>query len=392
MKNIIVTFSVLLILGSNLFSQNSIDEIIAEIEKNNTLLNALQSSKEAEKIGNNTGKFLQNPEIEFHYLWGNPSGLGTRLDFSVTQGFDFPTAYKYRNDIADLKDYQLEIEYIRQLKDLHQQVRHTCIEMIYYNSMKSELKSRFEHASEIARSTKAKYESGESNIIEFNKSQLVVISVKNRLALVDVEIEKLVAKLKSLNGGEPVEFKVQNYPDYKLPVDFDNWFTKAETSYPVLNWIKQEIEIGKVSEKYSRAMTLPKLQAGYMSEALIGDQFQGVIVGMSIPLWENKNTVKLERNNVLAFQDLQLNEKVVYYNKLKALYNSAVSLSINIESFKKELMNLNNGELLKRALEHGEISLIEYIYEFSIYYDSIDSLMEMELELNITLAELNQYL
>jgi len=47
---------------------------------------------------------------------------------------------------------------------------------------------------------------------------------------------------------------------------------------------------------------------------------------------------------------------------------------------------------LKKASEKGEISLINYISELSIYYENTILLLESERDLNKTLAELNQYL
>ena len=85
-----------------------------EIEKNNTTLSALRKNTEAEKVGNKTGIYLQNPEVEFHYLWGNPSVLGNRTDISIKQTFDFPTAYRYKSQISNARNDQVELEYQKQ--------------------------------------------------------------------------------------------------------------------------------------------------------------------------------------------------------------------------------------------------------------------------------------
>jgi len=391
MKRRIIYIIAFTFLNINLFSQNEIKNVISEIENNNTMLTALRSSMEAEKIGNRTGNFLQNPEVEFHYLWSDPASMGNRTDISITQGFDFPTAYKHRNDISELKDQQVEIEYLRQLKDLRFEVRKICLKLIYSNALRNEYVSRRDHASEIAAYYKTKYESGESNIIEYNKIQLVNVSAGNKLSMIEMEIDELNKELSSLNGGKSIDFLLSNFPEYIIPEDFDSWYAEAEIANPVLNWIKQEIEINRAREKYSKAMSMPKIEAGYMSEAIVGEQFQGLIVGMSIPLWENKNTVKHAKGNTVAYQDLELDKKTEYYNHLKSLYSKAVMLKNNVDSYRNELSLLSNIELLKKALDSGEISLIEYVYEFSIYYESIDNLLDMELELNQTLAKLNQY-
>ena len=109
MKPYIIIFSSLLFFNSELYSQNTIEIVLAKIEKNNSTLSALRKSADAEKIGNKSGIYLDNPEIEFNYLWGNPSAIGNRTDIRVVQTFDFPSAYKYKNQIAENKNAQTEI-------------------------------------------------------------------------------------------------------------------------------------------------------------------------------------------------------------------------------------------------------------------------------------------
>ena len=80
-----------MVLGLNLSSQNTIDNVLTEVEKNNTTLSSIRKNIDADKIGNKTGLLPKNPEAEFNYLWGNPSDIGNRTDFSIKQSFDFPT-------------------------------------------------------------------------------------------------------------------------------------------------------------------------------------------------------------------------------------------------------------------------------------------------------------
>ncbi len=380
------------IFGLNANSQNSMENVLDQIEKNNTSLIALRSKIEAKKIGNNTGKYLQNPEVEFHYLWSNPTAIGNRTDITITQGFDFPTAYKHRSDISELKNLQVDVEYKKQLRQIMLQARYVLLELTYSNAVRNELLMRQEHANDLTKSYGVKFETGESNILEYNKVKLALLNISNRLMAIEIEIEALTSTLSAYNGGIEVGYNDSEFTMSDLPEDFDTWYTDAEQNNPILNWIKQEIEVNKVQEKYAKAMSLPKIQAGYMSESIIGENFQGVVVGLSIPLWQNKNTVKYIKGNTLAYEDLETDRKIQFYNRLLLLHNKALKLQIGTETYRNEMELLNNSSLLKKALDSGEISLIEYIYEFSNYYESMDNLLGMELELNKTIAELNQFM
>lgn len=392
MKHLIIVLFSLGIFLSNLCAQESIEQILSEIELNNSTISALRKSAEAEKIGNKTGIFLQNPEVEFNYLWGNPNAIGNRTDLKITQAIDFPTAYKYKNQISNIKNEQVELEYQKQLRTILLQAHLICCDIVYTNALKKELIKRQKHAESTASSYKSKYEIGETNILEFNKAQLNLLNINKKLELIEVDRVALIAELSTLNGGKFIKLSENRLSNFELPIDFEEWYTLAEQNNPVLNWIKQEILINQKQEQYYKAMSLPKFQAGYMSEKVIGEQFQGLSVSLSIPLWENKNTVKLAKTNSLVIESINNDNKLQFYNRLKALHARAVVLQKSANDYRLNLISIDNSSLLEKALDKGEITMIEYMVELSIYYESMENLLEIEKDINKTIAELNQYM
>ncbi len=390
-KYILVVISII-VYSANLFSQNSIDNVLIEIEKNNTMLSALRKTVDAEKMANKTEIYLQNPEFEFNYLWGSPSVIGNRTNISFKQSFDFPSAYRFRNQISDYKNEQAELEYQKQKISLLLQSRLVCYDLVYVNSLMSELSERKIHALSIANAYKSKLDVGDANILESNKAQLNLLNISKELESIEIERDALLAKLALLNGGEFIDFSDIEILAQDIPSDFEEWYLIAEGNNPILNWLKQEIEIAEKEEKLLTAMSFPKLSAGYASEKVVGQQYQGITVGLSIPLWENKNRVKHAKLNSLAIESINSDNKVQFYNQLKALHTKAVGMQRNASDYRVKLTSFDNSEFLKKAFEAGEISLIDYILEFTIYYESINNLLELERELNITIAELNQYM
>lgn len=388
-KQITIIFSILI--GTISFAQNNINNILSEIEKNNTGLISLRKNLDAEELANKTGLYLDNPEIGFNYLWGNPTSMGNRTDFSITQSFDFPTAYSYKSEISDIKNEQLELEYDKQRRTLAFQSRILCFDLIYTNAKKAELTKRINHANSIAKSYKAKFEIGEINILEYNKSQLNLLNISKELEALEIEIEALESELTGLNGGVDISFSADKSPLLEIPADFDQWYAIAEQNNPILNWLKQEIAINQQQEKLSKAMNLPKLQVGYMSEKVVGEQFQGLTLGLSFPLWESKNTVKYAKANSLAAESMIIDQKLQFYNQLKTLHTKVISLQNNVSDYRLNLQKFDNTALLEKALDQGEITLIEYILELSIYYESVNSLLDLDREINRSYAELVYY-
>jgi outer membrane protein TolC len=377
---------------STILAQGSVDRIVAEIEKNNTGLSALRKKAEAQKLGNHSGIYLKNPDVGFNYLWGSPTLIGNRTDLSIEQTFDFPTAYRYKNRIADGRDQQVDLDYQQQKLGLIRQVRLLCIDLAHTNALEKDFSVRLENARSIVKSYQAKYDQGDAGILELNKVRLNFLGIQKEYEANRIEYQSLLAELAYLNGGIVIEWTESTYPSREIPADFEQWYQKAETGNPLLTWLKKELEISRQQEKLQLAMGLPKFSTGYLSEKIVGEHFQGITLGMSLPLWENKNAVKQAKAQSLAVQDVERDRKLILYNQLKMLHGKAIAQKKSVDDYRMALQNIDNGGFLKTALEAGEISLIDYILELSLYYESQTRLLTAERDLNRVVAELYQYL
>jgi outer membrane protein TolC len=371
----------LLILPVGLSAQN-IEYILSEIEKNNTTLRAYKGLNVAEKLENKTGIYLENPEVGFNYLWGDPSAMGERKDFSVTQSFDFPTAYGIKKEIANAKNEQSDLEYELQRKSILYRAKTICNELIYLNALNDVLTKRTNHAEDIAKAYNKKFEMGEINILDKNKAQFNLLNAQKELEANETELNVLLAGLAALNGGNPVRFEQSTFTEVNLPVDFSAWYSDYESKNIGLQQAANNVGISEKQIKLSKAMSLPKFSGGYMSEAFVGESFKGISVGMSIPLWENKNKVKLATAQQQVALELVNDKRVQTYNQLKGQYEKALNLQATLASYREALQTVNSSDLLKKALDAGEISLIEYMLELTMYYETYDKFLSIENELN----------
>lgn len=391
MKTIVIALISFLFSYLTLSAQNSTDFVLQEVVKNNTGLIALKKQAEAEKIGNYTGIYLRNPEVEFGYLWGNPSSMGNRIDFSVMQSFDFPSAYSYKNKMAGLQNQQAELEYQKQLRALQLQARLLCVDLVFANANRNEYNKRIINAQTIANSYKSRFEKGEVSILDYNKAQLNLLNLKKEAETKEIQRQSYLAELKAINGGVTISFNDSIYTANAIPVDFEQWYLQAEKSSPMLAWLINEIEISRSEAKLNLAEGLPKFLAGYKSESVAGQSFQGINVGISIPLWENKNAVKYAKARTVALQSLEIDNKLQFYNQLKMQHAKAIALQASVEEYKTLLKSFDNTALLEKALNVGEMSILDYLFEISFYYESKNKLLEAEYEMNIAISSLSQY-
>jgi outer membrane protein, heavy metal efflux system len=380
------------ILSVPALAQDNIEKFLAEIEKNNSGLKAARKHLESTNIGNKTGIFPENPEISLNYLWGSPSAIGNRTGLEAIQKFDFPSVYRYKKKMSILNTSQQEIDFQRQRVEILYQAKIKILELIYLNALGTENKRRLELAMQLANSYQAKFEKGETNILERNKAQINLLNGLQESDMLEVERNATISELTMLNGGNPFYFNDSIFPKLiNLPEDFELWFAAPDNENPEIQYLNKGIEASLINQKLSTAMSLPKLSAGYMSEKTSDQKFQGMVLGISIPLWENKNQIKYAKSQTFALQSYQEDATFLHYNRMKSSYLKAVSLLNMVNEYKTKHTQLNNFYLLKMSLDSGQISLIEFIMEQTFYYESIDKMLRYEHELHKVLNELYRY-
>lgn len=390
MKRFIMIFLQILFLAT-LTAQQSIEEVLTEVEKNNTSLQAIRSQMEARRIGNAIGNYLPNPEFEYAWFAGSPQQIGSKTGVSLMQSMEFPTAYLHRNRIAHARNEQLSTEYDHYLRNLLHKVRLTCLELIYVNRMEREIGKRIERAQTLSDAYSEMLEAGETNIIEANKVKLNLLGMQKEAEQLRIRRSALQNSLTSFNGGNAIAIEADAFPEASLDEDFNEWYQRVESNHPLLRWMQQETNISRQEIKLQRAKNLPNIHMGYVSEMLSHEQFRGFAVGVSIPLFENKNTVKYATARTSALETEWEDQQHQYFHFLKQQHEKASGLKTSTEEYKRLMEPLDNTHALTQALEGGQISLTEYLVELTFIYQTIDQLLEMEFNLHTALAELKKF-
>lgn len=382
-------FIIALLISFALFGQTSVQRILSSIEENNTTLHTFKKEATAEKLGNKTGIYLSNPDVEFNYLWSSPTNLEKRNDLNIKQTFDIATITGMKSRMANNKNELVDLQYKSNRLTILLEAKQYCIDLIYYNSLMKELEIRLKHSQTIADGYKQRMKQGDVNVLEYNKIQLNLSTIQGEIARVEVERNSILSELKRLNGGIDVMLTDTTYEGTLLPNNFEEWYSYAEQKNPLLQYVRQQIETSKYEVKLNKAMGLPKFSAGYMSERTRQVNSQGLSVGISIPLWENKNRVKQAKANVIAAEARRDENKQQFYNKLRTLYMRASGLQETALAYRKSLATLNSTELLMKALKVGEISLLNYIIEIGLYYNTVNQALTSERDYQRALAELS---
>jgi outer membrane protein TolC len=138
----------------------------------------------------------------------------------------------------------------------------------------------------------------------------------------------------------------------------------------------------------SKAKRLPTFSAGFVSEKIVGETFQGIKVGISVPLWENKNQVAHAKASVNAAEARRVDGIQKFYLEVKSQYSRAIGLNEIARNYRNLLNTSNSADLLLKALDAGEISLLNYLTEISLYYNTVNLALEAERDFQKSVAEL----
>lgn len=371
-------------------AQEKVSDVLSMIEQNNTELQALRKRAESEQYGYKAERALDAPEIGFDYLWSSPADIGTRKDVSVSQSVDLAALTGARGKLATSKTALSDAQYRIDRQRVLLEAKSLYINIVYCNALASELSERIARSEKIEAAYRDMQLRGETDMIEVNKAHLAYVAQKNALARNEIERASLLADLQRLNGGEAVEVNALVYDEnVMLPADFRIWYDEMSQRSPELDYMRKNVEVNASEVRTAKMSNYPTLTAGYMAELVKGSNFRGLTLGLSIPLWSVRSKVRQANSSYEASKLEERDAASQMYSSLRGLYEKAKGLQ-EISSTLSESLAVSTEAmaLTEHRLQAGEISLIDNIMEFSLYYSLEDEALEAARDYNLSLAEL----
>jgi len=299
--------------------------------------------------------------------------------------------YGKKKNLANEKSKQGDFALLATKQDILLEAKKSAIELIYRNKLQEKIKERKTKTEKFLSDFQTKLNRGEGNILDVNKAKLQLIEINKDLKLNTSSINQLQQKLTELNGGIDVIFNESEYPEVIAIPSFEELEEIIEAQDPTRKLLQQQTTIAQQQIQVTKAMALPKFEAGYHYQGILGQNFHGARIGMSIPLWENKNRVKQSMAE-LEMNEVQLNEhKVEHYYNIKSLYEKYTNLQKTLDEYQTVLESINSIQLLDKALRFGEITTIQYFLEASYYYQASNNYLLTEKEYQDVIAELLKY-
>lgn len=388
MKHIIITLLAISI-GISGYAQSNLDEFLKSVEANNLKLKSFRQFSDARKLEAKTGLNPDNPEIEFEYLPGNIADEGTMTTMKVSQKIEFPTVYGQKNKLAKLQQSQYDLEFMAQRTAILGQASSLYIQRISLIKIQKLYAERLANAQKLLQAFGQKLDKGDANILEVNKLKLELSQARKEESLASAQRSKIDQQLELINAGQKFEFIVADYPTFP-ETNEEELVQLYRENDPELRLFAEDVNIAFQEIRLQQNKNLPELSFSYGYEKTPDVRYAGPGAALSIPLWQNKNKVKLARSNLEFSQAKLAEETMSRENEIRWKAKQLLILKTNLYEMRNTLNSVNSVDLLGKAMNAGEISVIIYLNEIQYYYQVQSELFQLEQEYYHLLLDINR--
>jgi len=388
MNKRLLIYTIAFLLSGVAFGQPKIDEVMKSVESNSSVLKAERERINAVALTYKTDILPENPEIEYSKVLQSGTGESEIL---VKQSFLFPTAYFLKCGLSKQQVSNLENEYSAKRQDILLEAKNVFLEIVYHNKQMKFFAERLEQVKEIKQAMETSFKQGNVGRMDYNKAALEYQDLSNQYNAILVERNNELQRLAELNGGVAIDVSDQQYDQQYQVTDFQTLKADFIANDPTIAQLNADVDIAKKSVAVQRSLTLPKLSVGYRNINPGSNSVNGVVVGMTIPLWENRNKVKAQKANMMYKTEVVNQYQVAYTSALQQTYNRVVQKQSAYMSLSDLLKSSNNNNLLFKAYKGGNISILDLFQELDYYYKLNTKWLEQEKEYYQELAKLYKY-
>jgi cobalt-zinc-cadmium resistance protein CzcA len=284
-------------------------------------------------------------------MYGQYNSYRNDLNVTVTQDISFPTVYTSLSDLAKANLSSSEIQKDVVQNELIYKVKQTWYQLLFLAHNETFLEDQDSIFTRYAKAAAARYRTGEINILEKITIESQLAELKNKLFQNQADIDITLNQMATLlNSKEPLIFKDSILT--KRVLNLSSQDSTSFTANPALLFMRQKIAVNESQKDLERSRLMPDFNLGYFNQSLKGYQdndegvaqystasnrFQGVMVGVSIPIWARAQSARvkaadyslkaaqadyelMQRNlngqyNQLLQEYLKYNNSLAYYEK-----------------------------------------------------------------------------
>lgn len=370
-----------------------IDDIIASVEANNTLLKAARSGIAATVAEMKSENVIGETSVEYSPFFRKGAGGTASSELIVSQEFDFPTIYRARGKSVSLRQNALDYEYAVLRREILLEAQKCYYDLLAVMGKRHILNERMEIADSLLSACEKQMRAGDTNVLEYNKAGIDRMAVMTEATANDGEVEKLELDLERLGLAPELLRKItaslqdsayQDNNQQPLPYPLQDKGAEVSCAEATLLLAEHDVRISQMG-------WLPRLTVGYRRNTEYEEPASnGFLVGVSVPLFSNSKKTSAARMRRNAAEEQLENTRHQTESRKRSLQAEASSLKKQLAAYDIPLMRRTLTTLL-RAVRAGELTIMEYYREADNVYSKLQDRLTIENSYNKTMAELSWY-
>lgn len=364
MKKFLTLISILIC--SSTIAQEKIDLILEEIQKNNQELKALESDIKASLLEMKAENTISGPSVEYSPFYTKGYHGMASSELVVSQEFDFPTLYRDRSRQTKAEGKALESLYETRKREILLEARLLYYDIIRLNQLVDLSEERMNQLDQMLSLVQKRQNAGDANALEINKTRLERMQVSQYLVEILNEQQNTLLELQQLNGGQPVTCEERTFPVLPAPSE------PYPTELPEVKSAQAQLEASRQKEQLAEKNWLPKLSIGYRRNTEEKTKLNGFLVGAAFPLFSKSLQSRSAQQRVQSEERRLEALKIEIETQQKSRHNELLRIQGILDHSDTQLLR-ETLELLKTAMQHGQITALQYYDECSEIYNQLSN-------------------
>lgn len=367
-------------------------DIVSKIESNNTSIAVSEHNINTEKAMLSSLNNLSDPEAEFSHQWGQ-RGIGNKWSVGISQSFEWPGVYSSREKQIFSEKSALSKLHLEKKRQVRLEIRRTLIDIVYYKQLLSLMQSQLKRIDSLYSISLKGASMGEISKLDINKLKIERINVSRELCDAENSLSETCLKLTELNGGNncsELVSRICSFPNEQLQT-MEYYKSNSHQNDPTKAYREYMADASNYEKQVLQRSNIPSFSVGYNHDYELGEHFNGVSLGLTIPVFSNRH----KKAEIESRQILLVAEQIDAENRINTVvetsYSQVLSLDREISLYGSVLKDSDNIRLLDIALKSGHITLIEYLLEINYFMDAHKYLLDVTRQRAIRMSELTQW-
>lgn len=311
-KGALLVLPMLFLLGfSNVSKAQSVrsitlEEAISTAVQNNSGVKAAQYQVDYNR--NLKGTSTDIGKTSATLMYGQYNSYYKDNSITISQSIPFPTTMLRQSQLYAASQKSAEYNKEMTQNELRYNVKIAYYSLLYAKSRQTFLLKQDSIFVTFLKSAELRLKTGESNVLEKATAETQLYEIRTLKAQNDADILIFKSQLKTLlNTNEEITTQGETLSKRELAISADS---VSVSSNPALRYFAQQVEVAKAGKNVEKSRLMPDITLGYFNQTLYGtpnyqnfnevatssNRFQGVMVGLSFPIWAKPQLARIRAN------------------------------------------------------------------------------------------------